>query len=199
MAGEDAQLKGRDGLYRAKRWLEMTTRVSHMWTNEDEPLKELLTFDWPHGEDFSFDLGGKFRGGDLEGAPFLAEVKAYRYESDLPTHFKAFMAKCYIAMTTKPKRCGHFLWISWAPFQAQKWHTHTSAESVKGAVLKERQRIFGTPDGDYAQKSIDIEAVAAVARKTWLLTLCEQQEELVLAPEHYSDIDRLLRVREREN
>ncbi|MFD0692151.1 hypothetical protein [Actinomadura fibrosa] len=196
MAGEDAHIKGREGLERAKRWLDKSTRVAYAWTNEDEGLKELLEFDWPHGKDFSFDLGGKFRGGDLEGDMFLAEVKNYDYEMTLPKHYKDFLAKCYVALTLKPKRCSHFLWISWSPFQAQRWHLHTTAETVKDAVLAERERIFGTTDEAEAFAALDIATVAGVSERIWLITLCKQQERLVISPDHYSEIEKLMKLKE---
>ena len=59
---------GCDGLQRAKRWLDFTTRVDPSWTHRDGPMAELLEFHWPHGNaTFSYDLGGAFRGGDLDG------------------------------------------------------------------------------------------------------------------------------------
>lgn len=192
MAGEDAQLTGLKGTRRAKQWLDMSTRVAQAWTNEDEGLKEMLSFSWPYGNDFSFDLGGKFRGGDLEKRMFLAEVKAYRYEMDLPAHYKAFLAKCYVALTQKPARSDYFLWMSWSPFQAQKWHKHTIADTVKSAVLYERARIFNVSSEQEALSLLDISAVAEVANRIWLITLCDKQEELVISLEHYKQVISLM-------
>ena len=94
MAGEDSQDRGREGLERAKQWLDLSTRVRHAWAYDDYPLAEMVHFEWPYAtgraKPFSFDLGGQFRGEPLDGQSFLAEVKNYRYESDLPEHFRDF-------------------------------------------------------------------------------------------------------------
>lgn len=196
MAGEDAQNKGRDGVDEAKRWLEKSTRVVQAWTNEDEGLSEMLAFKWPHGNEFSFDLGGRFRGGDIDGHMFISEVKKYSYESNLPAHYKSFLAKCYVAITEKPNRCRHFLWISWSPFQAKRWNLHTSVATVKDAVLEEKGRIFGVDDDSEALSKLDISAVADVSNRIWLITLCNQQLQLVLTREHYGEIARLMKISE---
>ncbi|MFG1697256.1 hypothetical protein [Nonomuraea sp. NPDC049309] len=189
MAGEDAQLKGILKLRRAKRWLESSTRVAQSWTNEDVGLKEMLEFDWPYWDKpFSFDIGGRFRGDELSGRMFVAEVKGYRAEYDLPHHYQSFLAKCYVALQAKPTRCDHFMWISWAPFQAQKWHHHPSVPSVKNAVLKERQRIFNTDDREEAERLLDEKLLVDVADRLWLITLCDKQENLIIAENHYRDV-----------
>ncbi len=195
MAGEDAQETGRDGLHRAKRWLEMTTRVDKSWTHGDKPMAELLTFAWPFGGGtYTFDLGGTFRGGELGGQSFLAEVKNYKREGDLPVHFRDFLAKAYVALGTHPDRCGNFLWISWSPFQAQMWDTHASVESVQKAVLHKANvsRVLGTVDVSEGAAKLDAERMTRVADRVWLVTLGEQQESLVLAPEHYLEVTRLI-------
>lgn len=193
MPGEDAHARGFDGLHRAKQWLDRTTRVESSWTVKDSGLKELLGFEWPHGgSQFSFDLGGKLRGGDLDSQMFVAEVKNYQYESDLPAHFKAFLAKCYVAFTTKPDRCDHFFWISWSPFQAQQWNKHATADKVRAAITANADKIFGTTDAAAIASQIDEAALLAVADRIWLLTLSAKQEKLVIAQEHYAEVMKMM-------
>lgn len=90
MAGEEAHDIGRDGLQRAKHWLERTTRVRRSWKYDDPQLASMLHFPWPYGngKPFSFDLGGTFHGDALNNQSFLAEVKKYKSESGLPTHYR---------------------------------------------------------------------------------------------------------------
>lgn len=196
MAGEDSQLTGQLGLHNAKRWLDKSTRVAKAWSHEDLGLKELLEFTWPHDNAFSFDLGGQFRGEKLEGQYFLAEIKNYKNESDLPEHYRSFLAKCYVAFTKKPQLCDHFLWISWSPFQARKWDHHTTAAMVKDSVLREKRRIFDTEDEGQALSLLDVAAVSAVADRVWLITLCDKQLQLVLSPEHHGEVMKLMKVNE---
>ncbi|HUB39993.1 MAG TPA: hypothetical protein VMA72_14170 [Streptosporangiaceae bacterium] len=202
MAGEDSQDTGRDGLQRAKQWLDLSTRVLQSWAYDDPTLAEMVHFAWPYAsgpaKPFSFDLGGKFRGDSLDGQSFLAEVKNYRYEMDLAEHFRDFLAKCYVALGDHPRRCGNFLWISWAPFQAQQWHKHATTEKVRSSLLHKANRVraLGEDDEAEAAKKLDVERMAAVASRVWLITLGDRQERLVLTEEHFYQIAEML-ARER--
>lgn len=194
-AGEDIQDIGRDGLHSAKNWLDRTTRVQSSWTHQDHPMAELLSFRWPHASTpFSFDIGGRFRGEDLDNKSFLAEVKNYKNESNLPMHYRDFLAKCYVAYLAKPIRCDNFLWISWSPFQAKAWDKHVSVDRVKASILHKEncQRVVGTSDPQVGATLLDPEALVAVANRIWLVTLSSKQEQLVLTREHYVEVIRLI-------
>ena len=190
MAGEEAHATGEDGLQRAKQWLDFTTRVYRTWTARDRIQGRLCHFEWPHAtgleKPFSFDLGGSFQGADLEGQSFLAEVKNYKSEMDLPIQFRHFLAKCYVALSTEPDLCDNFLWISWSPFQAQKWDQHaTTANVVKALTHKDNlTRVFGVDTADRVMGLLDRALAAEVARRVWLVTLGAEQEQLVLTAEH---------------
>lgn len=195
MSGEEAQLTGFDGLRRAKEWLEASTRVKQSWTVYDTGLRELLEFEWPfEGQTFSFDLGGKLRGDELEGQMFLAEIKNYKYESDLPVHWRRFLASCYVARSRKPERCDNFMWISWAPFQAQKWHEHATPETIRKSLvhLDNRKRLFDTLEEDTAKALIDESLVADVAPRIWMITLSEKQETLVIGRNYYAEVIKMM-------
>jgi hypothetical protein len=191
MAGEDSQDTGREGLIRAKTWLNLSTRVNRSWAYDDSILGEFVHFDWPNAtgreKQFSFDLGGELRGKPFDGQSFLAEVKKYKYEMDLPVHFRNFLAKCYVALSSKPGRCDNFFWISWAPFQAQSWHKHATTESVCKAVAHadNRNRILNVEDAATAEEKVDRELASKVAQKIWLITLGDRQVELVPTEDHY--------------
>jgi len=196
VAGEDSQDIGRDGLQRAKHWLELSTRVKVAWTHSQQPLAELIHFRWPHGsqEAFSFDLGGIFQGDHLDGQSFLAEVKNYRYEMDLPDQFRDFLAKCYVALEAKRTRCDHFLWISWSPFQARSWHKHATTDSVKKALAHaaNRKRVLDVDTASDAMQKWNIELMSQVASRVWLVTLSDQQEQLVLTRNHYHHMVKII-------
>lgn len=197
MSGEQAQLTGFDGLRRAKEWLEASTRVATSWTVHDTGLRELLEFAWPYeGQTFSYDLGGKLRGGDLDGKTFLAEIKNYRYESDLPEHWRKFMASCYVARNDKPERCDIFMWISWAPFQAQKWHEHATSESVRKALLHKdnKGRVFGTEDDQAAKAALNEALIADIASRIWMITLSDKQEALVISRDYYAEVIKMMHL-----
>ncbi|SRR6266568_1174023 len=138
LAGEVAHDIGRDGLQRAKHWLDRSTRVRRSWKYDDPQLASLLNFPWPYGRNtsFTFDLGGTFQGDVLDNQSFLAEIKKYKNESNLPSHYSHFLAKCYVALGVKPELCDNFLWISWSPFQARDWNKH-AAVSTGGSNFAE--------------------------------------------------------------
>ena len=189
--GETAQAKGADGARRAKRWLESTTRVNAQWVNPDPPAVAKLTFAWPHGgQNFSFDLGGLLKYGDLDGHLFFAESKNYAAPSDLREHYSKFLAQCYVAYLDKPAYCDHFMWIAWSPHDITKWPTLTTAGYVKKHVVLHRARVFGDGVSEVdAEALIDEEAVSAVASRLWLIILSEKQETLVISKEHRGVID----------
>lgn len=196
MAGEDAQDTGRTGLQRAKQWLELTTRVKESYTHRDRQFAELLHFQWPYGSktSFSFDLGGRFQGDHLDNKSFLAEIKNYRYESDLPVHFRDFLAKCYVALDAKPNRCDNFLWISWSPFQAKAWNKHTTVENVRNCIIHEanRKRVLDVDNEPDAVAKLDTALTAGVADRVWMITLSDQLEQLVLTEGHFYQMVKLI-------
>lgn len=76
--GEDSPDAGLVGLRAAKRWLDRTTRAT-TYTSQDRPFRDLLAYRWPHSDrTFSYDIGGSFRGGNLDSQSFLGEVKKYK-------------------------------------------------------------------------------------------------------------------------
>lgn len=200
VAGEDLHKIGESGLQRAKHWLDSSTRVKEIWQQTDVPMGELLHFPWTHGSrEFSFDLGGTFRGEGLDGQAWVAEVKNYRNEGKLPGHFRNFLAKCYVALGHRPGRCDHFLWISWAPFQARDWDKHATSESVRKAVLHPDNimSVFGVDNEKDAVAKLDAKRTVQVASRVWLITLCEQQEQLVLTKRHFTDVMAMLIAEQR--
>lgn len=183
--GEAAQAKGADGARRAKRWLESTTRVNAQWVNPDPPALKKLRFSWPYGgQNFSFDLGGLLRYGDYDGQMFFAESKNYDAPSDLAAHYSKFLAQCYVAYLDKPGMCDNFMWLAWSPHSSSKWPHLMSPEYVREHVIKHRERVFGVADEGEAAALINEDAVAAVARRLWLIVLSEKQEKLVISKEH---------------
>ena len=188
VAGELHQQTGSIGIDRAKRWLHYSTRVSKVYTNTEKLFRDLLHFEWPHGgESFSFDLGGKFRGAELEDQTFMAEVKAYKYEMDSPAEYTEFIAECYVALKGYPDRCDNLIWLSWSPFQAQSWHKHRSPESIRKHLLHKTNiyRVFGTVSSEEARSKIDEQTVFEMTKRLWLLTLCEEQEGLVITADNF--------------
>jgi hypothetical protein len=199
VAGELRQLTGSNGIRRAKNWLFYSTRVASMYTNTDKVFNDLLHFRWPYGgQGFSFDLGGKFRGGELEDKSFMAEVKAYDHEMDSPSEYREFIASCYVAFQEKPERCDNLLWLSWSPFQAQRWNRHRTPEVLKNHVLHKDNvfRVLGTEVMEEAKENLDEQVIYELSKRLWLVTLCEQQEDLVIMSDHYKHLMAFMGIEE---
>lgn len=146
-----------------------------------------LRFDWPQGgESFAFDLGGRMLYGDYDDDMFVAEVKKYQNASDLGTHYKAFLAKCYVAYTQRPQYLDHFLWVSWSPHSANSWDALTSCKTVRNAVIAYAHRIFDP--GTDPEKEVDDAVCQTVADRLWLLVVSDKQETLVPTVEHLNII-----------
>lgn len=196
--GEDSQDAGLVGVRAAKRWLDRTTRAT-TYTSQDKPFRDLLAYRWPHEtQTFSYDIGGSFLGGGLDNQTFLGEVKKYKNESDLPTHFRSFIAKSYVAYKATPQRCDHFLWISWAPFQAQAWDKHCTYDKVVSSLSHASNitRSLGLKPGEDVTPAIDHEAAQAVASRIWLITLSDRQDDLNLLDKHYKEIIGMISLEE---
>jgi len=179
--GEDAHLKGADGVRRAKRWLESTMRVSTSFTNvESDSTKRKLCYTWPHGgQSFSYDLGGMLRGAEFASDTFSAEVKLYLKPQDQGIEYREFLARSYAAVAGGSQFCDHLLWITWCPFSITSWHELRTPECVRAAVLEHRARLFDTKDEQAAAAQVDEEIVKAVADRLWIVVLSDKQEKLV--------------------
>jgi hypothetical protein len=172
---EDSQEDGRIGVYRAKHWLESTTRVDVPWVVYEHSANVTITR--PDGSIKKFDLGGYFRGGDLAGVPFFAEVKNYTTDGAQGTEYPKYLADCYCAVEQGGvDRQFEYMWITWHPFSQTKWQKLCTWQEVRSAVEANDAYLNGEP--------IDDERCRTVAKRLWLIVLSERQRtELVPTPE----------------
>ncbi|HEY3548768.1 MAG TPA: hypothetical protein VGK17_22065 [Propionicimonas sp.] len=184
MTGEAAQEAGRDGVKRAKLWLEATSRVDAKWVNPYRGADKKLRATWPiDGQPFSFDLGGLLRYEEFEGQVFYAEVKNYSGPSDLKEQFEDFLAKCYVWYHAKGAEWSdHFVWVTWVPHERARAETLATPAKVRAAVVKNAARIF--PAGADLTGAVDEAACHAVSDRVWIIVLSEKQERLVPSREH---------------
>lgn len=183
---------GFDGARRAKEWLEATTRVQVPWVVPEPHAVRKLTFHWADAgrTTFSYDIGGRFMGEDLEAQEFVAEVKNYKGAGDQSELYVAYLAKCYRAYQERDDRCDNFMWITWAPFSVKKWQQLCSCEEVFEAVVRHREKALGEPDLAKAQAAVDKSCCEEVARRLWIIVLSERQESLVVTREHRGIIEK---------
>jgi hypothetical protein len=184
MFGEDAHVAGADGVQKAKRWLESTTRLDANWIYPEEASRNKLAYKWHDGSTFIFDMGGVFRGGDLANKTFVAEVKNYTAVGAQGTMYVEYLARCYRARGVSPGLTEQFMWITWHPFSVTNWSKLTTAAEVRSAVVRYSVKALGVPAAD-AESEVDDTICAEIAESLWLLVLSDKHELLML-----SDLDR---------
>ncbi|MFT4284017.1 MAG: hypothetical protein QM598_04210 [Protaetiibacter sp.] len=184
MFGEDAHAAGADGVHKAKRWLESTTRVDARWIYPEEQSRNKLEYQWHGGSTFIFDIGGLFRGGDLDGRTFAAEVKNYTDAGAQGTLYTEYLARCYRARGINPGLTDQFMWITWHPFSVTKWSKLTTAAEVRSAVVQHSEKALGVP-AEEAESAVDDSLCSQIAESLWLVVLSDKHELLML-----SDLDR---------
>ncbi|WP_328813784.1 hypothetical protein [Rhodococcus sp. NBC_00297] len=194
MAGEVEQSKGRAGARRAKLWLDRTTRVQASFLNPDGVAVHKLTVKKanPKGnsKSFSFDLGGFMRGEEFKGQGFLAECKNYKNESDLPAHYRAFLAHCYRARATNHFLADHFFWISFSPHQSRAWDTHTTVESIQRAVMHSDLVDVNFLEDEDPKAEFSAEVAKEVSDNLWIIVLSDKQvDNLMLTRDHFALIE----------
>jgi hypothetical protein len=187
MSGEELHALGRAGALRAKAWLEASTRATVPWVNPE--TREKLAFSWADGSEFSFDIGGTLRGEDLEGKEFFSETKLYRSSSDQGTHYREFLAKCYRAWMELPNRCDVFIWITWAPFLVATWPALRAPQTVSNEVKLRAEKVFGAEVVGSDRDDHLEENAAQIAERLWLFVLSDEQENLVLTPDHRAVVE----------
>ena len=178
--------QGADGMRRAKRWLDSTTRIESSWTNEDQVTASRLEFPWPYGgQPFSFDVGGILSGGEFEKNFFVCESKKYTSASDQGSHYDDWVAKCYVTRRDHSRLADQFMWITWHPFRVTDWNKLVTPDTVIDSLLLPRnsKRVFDTEDRSATEDMINRPLVDDVASRLWIIVLSDKQEKLVISTE----------------
>lgn len=194
MAGEDAHRSGDEGVAQIRRWLSSTMRVRAIWTTADEYVAMKLEYDWPSGgRSFSFDVGGIFDGGEVNGQTFVAESKHYNSaEGNLGTEYADFLAKCYVVWREHARQVQQFMFVTWHPFNSTKWPKLCTPDAIERGVIRNRARVFGEEDADEARGLFDRETAESLASRLWLVVWSDKQDNLLM-----SNDDRAIVMRER--
>lgn len=179
LTGEGKQDKGADGVVDAKKWLESTCRAKVPWDHKCHGAKlqfrkAAAELDSDRDVDyFSFDLGGLYVGGDLDGDLFLAEVKNYSKPRDQGAAYREFLAQCYRVEFLRAGEYRSYLWITWNPFNVNSWSELANQEYVRNAL--------GEDGGDTALGGAEPDDVIckAVAERVIIVVLSSRQCELL--------------------
>jgi len=166
---EETQEAGRLGTYRAKRWLECTTRVVAIpWVVYEAPA--MLAFARPDGRYGHFDLAGYFLSGQFKHRPLYVESKAYSSPGHQGDMYVKYLADCYYAtLAFGVDRQAEFMWLTWHPFGAlSRWSELCSASSIRDALSIHESHLAG--------EEVDDELCEQVASRLWIVVLHERQE-----------------------
>lgn len=176
MSGEEYQEKGRDGVFRAKYWIEGSTRANVWWTQYDNEIaRNKLKITCADGTESSFDFGGIFVGEELHSRQFFAEVKSYSDAgSKLQSMYKVFLSVCYRALILDKSKYDYFLWISWAPGNSGDWKNQATWEYVRDSIKANPSKAL-----DHSTLEPDIEICKEIASKLWIVIFGHRQEELI--------------------
>lgn len=188
MPGEKQHEVAKEGVRRAKKWLDATTRVTSAWTVYDDFSVNRLAYTWPFGTksnleptEYSYDMGGILHGGDYHSQFFLAEIKKYALPQDQGNHFDKFLAQSYVTLRDEPRLADHFMWITWAPFRSKTWSSNYSSAAIVKAIKKHSSRVFDTDDKIRAEALIDLNIVQELTKRIWMIVISDKQETLVIS------------------
>lgn len=182
-AGETLHVIGREGVRRAKVWLEKTGRVNVTLSRYEVREAPFLTFVRPDGVQYSFDVGGNLL---LDGgnAIFYGEVKKVSGEAGQGAQYREYLAKCYCAFV-KNHQPYHFMWITWHPFSLTTWTKLCDVAHLKKAVESHREVYCGTDPVDDA-------TCADLAQRLWLIVLSDRQEALSMSDDMLGEVRRAI-------
>lgn len=181
MPAEKSQETGREGVFRAKQYLESTTHLQLPWTAYDhESMCKRQRLD---GSKKVYDLAGFFLG--RRRHPLFVEAKKYSVVGSQGTMYTEYLADIYSIIARARENDmdddAEFMWITWHPFSQNKWVKLIDHEYVREAVREHAERLKLPTNEDEVE--IDDDLCRLVSRRLWLLVLSDRQHELVLSPE----------------
>ncbi|HZN15590.1 MAG TPA: hypothetical protein VFB78_15075 [Acidimicrobiales bacterium] len=169
MPGETTHIKGREGVWRAKRWLERTGTAEVLVTSDLVAMSSVLEVPIERARVRSFDLHGVY------GSPrrfFFAEVK--HYEGPVGGQsYDEFLATAYCKAREHDGATCDFMFITWHPFLVKSWRSLRTAARVREAIRARRDWL-----PDVVEVSDDL--CESVAARLWLIVLSDKSSDLQL-------------------
>ncbi|GAA1994760.1 hypothetical protein [Amycolatopsis minnesotensis] len=185
MPAEKSQETGREGVFRAKQYLESTTHLRLPWTAYDHDL--LCTLQRADGSKKVYDLAGHFLG--QRRHLVFVEAKKYATVGSQGSMYTEYLADIY-SINARARREGmddtaEFMWVTWHPFSLTNWAKLTHHEYVRDAVTDHAARLKLPTEGDEPQ--IDDDLCRHVSDRLWLL-VCIAAD--MAGPRSVSDLSR---------
>lgn len=189
-AAESVQKDGMDGVDLAKRWLESTTWIELPFNVYDNA--PVCTLRLLNGTVKRFDLFGYIH--NKPATPLFVEVKDYDTAGGKQgAEYWEFLANAY-SITAQDLVDGldarrEFMWITRHPFNQTDWAELTSADRIKQALEKHPEVLRKSQDPDAESHDVDVDLLATVSNRLWLLVLHKRQESLMLTPQELSIVE----------
>jgi hypothetical protein len=189
-AAESVQKDGMDGVDLAKRWLESTTWIELPFNVYDNA--PVCTLRLLNGTVKRFDLFGYIH--NKPATPLFVEVKDYDTAGGKQgAEYWEFLANAY-SITAQDLVDGldarrEFMWITRHPFSQTDWAELTSADRIKQALEKHPEVLRKSQDSDAESHAVDVDLLATVSSRLWLLVLHKRQESLMLTPQELSIVE----------
>jgi hypothetical protein len=185
--GERHHETGREGAYKAKLWLESTTRFTVPWNAYD--TAEYVTAPQLDGTNAGFDLAGEIL--EEDGTPrtrFLAEVKHYKSEGGQTAAYKSYLATCYSA-TARLIELGQpvpdFMWITWHPFGSTRNYLRLwSPEYIHESCEEHKPKLGSYP--------FDAAVAARLSERLWFLLASPKLDQMVMSRTNLGYVKMLL-------
>lgn len=182
-AAESVQQDGIDGVALAKRWLESTTWIELPFdAYNNAPVCTVRRLD---GKVKRFDLFGSIH--TVPPTPLYVEVKNYDTAGGKQgAEYWEFLANAY-SVTAQDLKDGEdarreFMWITRHPFNQTDWATLTKADRVKQALEDHHPEALNG-------EQINVDLLAVVTERLWLLVVHLRQEGLMLTAQELSIIE----------
>lgn len=186
--GERHQKKGKEGLERAKLWLESTTRFEVPFTSWGKAATLQYVEVPQHGRPSeSFDMTGQHLEEDrTPRAMFYAEVKNYDTAGHQRAEYRKFLTRCYSATlawnATGSPKSPEFFWITWHPFGTiTEYPDLTRVTAIEDACQQMPQRV--------APADYDPAIAEDLSKRLWLLILSPRLQEIQMSTKFLGWID----------
>lgn len=172
MSAEETQERGREGVFKFKRWLESSTFLDLMWNAYANP--EMCEVQHMDGVK-TFDLAGSFL--TRPNRPVAVECKRYGSAGNQSQEYEELLAIAYGSALWNMKNgrrddFRQYIWATTHPFSITNWSKLTRIESLRDAVSKHRNLA--------GEEAFDDDLGHRVMDRIWLLVWHEKQEQITL-------------------
>jgi hypothetical protein len=195
VGAEETHVIGEEGVKRVRRWLDHTCRFRidqsiYDLDQHGKPYPKLRLPQLTKRGDEGEPVGRKFERFDLIGAllnesgvsghTLYVECKEYSQAGDQPALYDEYLAVCYSGFVKQSRAVEapadvEFMWATTHPFAQTNFLHLTTAEQIKAACDKHRERL-----GD---EEFDMSIAQQLAPRLWLAIVNQRVDEMIMGLE----------------